>query len=104
MRSKNDKKIKLSNILDAYCATNMMKFDISNYTQKYLLWKQYVARHCNGYTAAPISDYINNPVFQELLLESDYFGAKSDEKIYAGLRDSLGYKTRLKNLAEMTLN
>ena len=53
--------------------------------------KQYIAWHCNGYTAAPISDYINNPVFQELLLESDYFGIKPDEKIYIDLRDSLGY-------------
>ena len=64
-----------------------MKFDISNDTQKHLLWKQYIAWHCNGY----INDYINNPVFQELLLESDYFGTKSDEKIYIDLRDSLGY-------------
>ena len=74
-----------------YSATNMMKFDISNDTQKHLLWKQYVACCCNGYTAVPISDYINNPVFQELLLEPDYFGTKSDEKIYIDLRDSLGY-------------
>ena len=69
----------------------MMKFDISNDIQKHLLWKQYVAWHCNGYTAALISDYINNPVFQELLLKSDYFGAKSDEKIYIDLGDSLGH-------------
>ena len=34
------KKIELSNISDAYSATNTMKFDISNDTQKYLLWKQ----------------------------------------------------------------
>ena len=90
MRSKNDKKIELSNISDTYSATNMMKFDISNDTQKHLLWKQYVAWHCNGYTAAPIFDYIN-PVFQELLLESDYFGTKSNEKIYTGLWGSLEY-------------
>ena len=63
------KKIKLSNISDAYSARNMMKFNISNDTQKHLLWKQYVAWHCNGYTAAAISDYINKSVFQELLLE-----------------------------------
>ena len=56
-----------------------------------MLWKQYVAWHCNDYTAAPISDYINNPVFQELLLKSYYFGTKSVEKIYIDLRDSLGY-------------
>ena len=85
------KKIELSNILDVYSVANMMKFDISNHTQKHLLWKQYVAWHCNRYTATPISDYINNPVSQELLRESDYSGAKSDEKIYIDLQDSLGY-------------
>ena len=56
-----------------------------------MLWKQYVAWNCKGYTAAIISDYINNPVFQELLLKSDYFGIKSSEKIYIDLRDSLGH-------------
>ena len=81
MRSKNDKKIELSNISDAYSATNMIKFNISNDTQKHLLWKQRVAWHCNSYTTAPISNYVNNPVFQELLLEPDYFSTKSDEKI-----------------------
>ena len=85
------KKIELSNTSDAYSATNLMKFDISSNTQKHLLWKQNVAWHCNGYTAAPISDYINNPVFQDLLLESDYFGTKSDQNNYIDLWDSLGY-------------
>ena len=73
-----------------------MNFDISNDNQKHLLWKQYVAWHCNSYTAAPISNYINNPVFQKLLLESVYFGTKSDEKIYIDLRDSLGYTDEIK--------
>ena len=85
------KKIELSNISDAYSGINMMKFDISNDKQKHMLWKQYVAWHCNGYTTAPISDYINNPVFQELLLDSEYFGARSNKKIYIDLWDSLGY-------------
>ena len=44
-------------------------------------WKQYVGLHCNGYTATPISDYINNLVFQELLLERDYFRKDSDETV-----------------------
>ena len=75
------KKIELSNILDAYSSINMIKFDIPNDTQKHLLWRQFVAWHCNGYTTVPIFDYINNPVFQELLLESDYFSTEFDEKI-----------------------
>ena len=72
-----------------------MKFDISNDTQKHLLWKQYVAWHCNGYTAEAISDYINKSVFQELLLESGYSGDKSNEKIYINLPDSLGYTDKI---------
>ena len=58
------KNIELSNISDAYSATNTMKFDIYNDTQKNLFWKQYIAWHCDGYANAPIPDYINNPVFQ----------------------------------------
>ena len=79
------KSVELSNISDAYSRTNLLKYDINNDTQKHLLWKQHVAWHCNGYTAAPIFDYINNPVFQELLLENDYFRNKLDKKMYIDL-------------------
>ena len=58
---------------------------------KHLLWKQYVAWHDNVHDAASIFHYINNRVFQELLLKSDYFHSRSDEKIYIDLWDSLGY-------------
>ena len=81
--------------MDAYSATNTIKFDTSNDAQKDLLWKQYVEWHCNGCTASPISDYINNPVFQKLLLETDYFGAESDARIYIDLRDNLGYTEKV---------
>ena len=72
-----------------------MKFDINNDTQKNLLWKQYIAWHCDGYRSAPISDYINNPVFQELLPENTYISNTSDEIIYIDLKDSLGYTNEM---------
>ena len=90
------KNVELSNITDAYSATNLLKYDINNDTLKHLLWKQYVVSHCNGYTTPPISDYINNREFQELLLEKDYFRNKLDEKIYIDLRDSMGYTDEIK--------
>ena len=90
------KNVELSNITDAYSATNLLKYDINNDTLKHLLWKQYVVWHCNGYTTPPISDYINNRKFQELLLEKDYFRNKLDEKIYIDLRDSMGYTDEIK--------
>ena len=42
-------------------------------------------------SAAPLSDYMNNPVFQELNFEDDHFGVKSDERVYLDLRASSGY-------------
>ena len=87
--------IELSNISDAYSVTNTMKFDINDYTQKHLLWKQHIAWRCDGYTNAPISDYINNPVFQELLPENTYISNTSDERISIDLRESLGYTNEM---------
>ena len=40
---------------------------------------------------APLSDYMDNPNFQELPDENTYFSAKSDEKVYLDLRASSGY-------------
>ena len=91
MRGKNSKNIELPNIFDAHSATNTMKFNIKNDTEKHLLRKQYIAWHCDGYTNAPSLDYVNNPVFQELLPENAYMSNTSDERIYIDLRDSLGY-------------
>ena len=41
-----------------------------------MLWKQFVAWHYKGYSAVPVSDYINKSIFQELPLKKDYFGDK----------------------------
>ena len=89
------KSIELTNISDTYSTTNTMKFDTSNDTQKHMLWKQYIAWHCDGYRAAQISDYINNPVFQDLFVKLDYFGNKSNERVYIDLRDSLRYTNKI---------
>ena len=95
------KSVEPTNISEAYSVSNTIKFNTSNDTQKHMLWKQFVAWYCNGYSATPISDYINNPIFQELPLKQDCFGNGSDERVYINLQDSLGYT---KNPAEMTEN
>ena len=46
---------------------------------------------CNGSSVAPLTDYINNPIYQELIDKDDYFNTKSDERIYLDLRASSGY-------------
>ena len=62
-----------------------------NLTQKHLLYIQFVAWHCNGSSVAPLTDYMDNPIYRELPDEEEYFRLKSDERVYLDLRASSGY-------------
>ena len=105
---KSDKHLTIYNSYNAECTAKMInvsssqtfptptaQFDTLNDNQKHMSWKQYVAWHCDEYSTAPISNYINDPVFQELLLELDHFGNKSDKKVYIDLQDSLRYTNEI---------
>ena len=56
-----------------------------------MLYKQFVAWSCNGCSTAPLTDYINNAVYQELIDKNDYNGVRSDERVYLDLGASAGY-------------
>ena len=91
------KSLSLENFTGEYSLTNKKKLDVSNKTQKHLLFKQFVTWGCGGCTVAPLTDYINNPVYQELPSEKDYFDS-SDERVYIDLRASYGYTKELEKL------
>ena len=82
---------KLANFTEHYSLTNEKKYDTDNLTQQHLLYKQFLAWSCNGSSVAPVSNFVYNPIFQELPDQERYFSAKSDERIYLGLRASPGY-------------
>ena len=66
------------------------KYDIDGLTQRHLLYKQFVAWSCGGSSVALLSDYMNNPVFQKLVSEEEYFDVRSDERIYLDFTASSG--------------
>ena len=45
-----------------------------------------------------MTDYINNPIYQELIDKDDYFETKSDERIYVDLRASSRYANEAEKL------
>ena len=94
------KTLKLSNFTELYSLTNEKKYSIDNLTQKHLLYNQFLAWSCNGSSVAPISDYIDNPVFQEFPDEETYCSTKSNERIYLDLRASSGYVKEAKKLGK----
>ena len=92
------KTIKLSNFTEIYSLTNVKKYSINNLTQKHLLYKQFVARSCNGSSIALLTDYINNPMYQELIDEEDYNEVKNDGRIYLDLTASSRYPNKAEKL------
>ena len=80
MADQNIKSSGLTTFTEVYRLTNEKQYDVDNLTHRHLLWKQFVAWHCNGSSVAPIVDYINNPIFPELPDEDEYYSEKSDEK------------------------
>ena len=74
------------------------KYSINNLTQKHLLYKQFVARSCNGSSIALLTDYINNPMYQELIDEEDYNEVKNDGRIYLDLTASSRYPNKAEKL------
>ena len=85
------KTLKLSNFTEVYSLTNEEKYDIDNLTQRHLLHKQFVAWHSNGSSVAPLTDYMNNAVFQELPDEGKYFSLTNDSRMCLDLRATSGY-------------
>ena len=91
LAAKYIKSVKLSTFAEIYSLTNEKKYDVDSLTQKHLLYKQFVAWSCNGCSAAPLTNYINNPVYQELIDKNDNNGVRSDDRVYLYLRASSGY-------------
>ena len=85
------KSLKLSNCTEIYSLTNEKKYDVDNLTQRHLLYKQFVAWNCNDSSVAPLTDYTNNPIFQELPDEDKYFSQTNNDRVYLDLRASSGY-------------
>ena len=92
------KSLRLSNFTETYSLTNEKKYSTDNLTQRYLLYKQLVAWNCNGSSVVPLIEYMDNPIYQELLDENTYYSAKSDERVNLKLRASSGYVKEVEKL------
>ena len=105
--SKFIKSLEFANISDQHSSTNTLNFDIGNDLQKHLLWKQYLALCINGCSTAPVTNFMNNPIAQELKKENEYFSDKFDKRLYIDLRPSHGHTDELekptRNDSKMTI-
>ena len=75
---------------------------MDNLTQKRLLYKQFAAWTCNSYSTVPLTDYLNNPLYQELIDEDECDSVGSDQRIYLDLKASSGHTEEAEKLEKMT--
>ena len=89
----------IENVSNNYIIANKLKFNVSGATKKDMLYKQFVAWNCNSCSIAQFTDYTNNPVYQLLPLESDYF-TSTNEQVYLDLLDNKGYTSELEKMRQ----
>ena len=56
------------------------------------------AYNCNGCSSAPLSQYINNEIYQEMPDEDKFADNERDDRIYIDMRRSKGYKDELEKI------
>ena len=98
LAAKYTKSVKISKFTEIYSLKNETEYDIDNLTQKHLLYKQFFAWACDGCSVAPLTDYTNNPIYQELISEEQYDGNTGEERLYLDLRASSGYTNEAEKL------
>ena len=90
--------VKFQNASKAYTLTGKISYGINNKDEKYLMHKMFVAYQCNGCTFAPLTEYKNNEIYQNLTDEYEYRGQTKDDRIYIDMRRSKGNTDELEKL------
>ena len=78
----------LKNASTTYTFTGQLEYNVSNEDNKHCLYQMFVAYYCEGCSAAPLTQYKNNEIKQELTKEKYFFGDDSDERLYIDMRRS----------------
>ena len=85
------KTVKFENTSSTYSLTGKLSYDMEKDDEKFLLYKMLVAFACNCCSSAPLSQYKNNPIYQEITEEDEFGGTNKDDRIYIDIQRSKGY-------------
>ena len=96
--SKLIKTIKFENTSTTYSLTGKLWFDIEKGDNKNILYNMPVAKTCDGCSTAPLTQYKNNEIYQEIKEEDKFTSNETDDRIYIDMRRSKGYTDELEKL------
>ena len=78
--------------------TGKLSFDIEKDEDKNILHKMVVAKVCHGCSTAPLTQYKNNEIYQEITEEDKFIDNDTDDRIYIDMRRSKSYTDELEKL------
>ena len=96
--SKLIKIIKFQNTSRTYSLTGKLSFDLEKDDDKNILYKMLVAIAYDGCSTAPLTQYKNNEIYQEITEEDKFADNDTDDRIYIDMRRSKGYTDELEKL------
>ena len=64
LAARNIQSITLENVTNTYSVTGTLEYNIDNKDDKHLLYAMFVAYNCNGCSAASLTQYRNNEIYQ----------------------------------------
>ena len=96
--SKLIKIIKFENTSRTYSLTGKLSFDLEKDDDKNILYKMLVAKACDGCSTAPLTQYKNNEIYQEITEEDKFADNDTDDRIYIDMRRSKRYTVELEKL------
>ena len=91
LASKLIKIIKFENISITYSLTGKLSYDLEKEGDKNILYKMLVAKACEGCSTAPLTQYKNNEICQEITEEDIFTTNDTDDRIWIDMRRSKGY-------------
>ena len=92
------KTIKFENTSSTYSLTGKLSYDLEKEDDKYQLYCMLAAFTCGGCSSAPLTQYINNPIYQVLTEQDEYTDTERDDPIYIDMQRSKGYTDELEKI------
>ena len=96
--SKVIQSIKFENTTTTYSLTGKLSNDFEKDDDKNILYKMFIAKQCNGCSTAPLTQYKNNEIYQEIMAEDEYTNNDTDDRIWIDMRRSKGYTDELEKI------
>ena len=96
--SKVTQSIKFENTTTTYSLTGKLSYDFEKDDDKNILYKMFIAKQCNGCSTAPLTQYKNNEIYQEITAEDEYTNNDTDDRIWIDMRRSKRYTDELEKI------